>query len=50
MRGEALITTASGIEGGAVYAISAPLRDAVMENGEAMLHIALRPDSAVLPI
>jgi uncharacterized flavoprotein (TIGR03862 family) len=45
VRGEALITS-DGIEGGAVYAISAPLRDAVMTNGEATLHIALRPDSA----
>ena len=44
VRGEAVIT-ASGLEGGAVYAISAPLRDAVLKNGEATLHVALRPDA-----
>ena len=44
MRGEATVTSA-GIEGGAVYAISAPLRDAVLKEGEATLHVALRPDS-----
>jgi uncharacterized flavoprotein (TIGR03862 family) len=44
VRGEALVTS-SGIEGGAVYAISAPLRDAVLTIGEATLHMALRPDS-----
>jgi uncharacterized flavoprotein (TIGR03862 family) len=45
VRGEAVVTS-SGIEGGAVYAVSAPLRDAVLANGEAMLHLALRPDSS----
>jgi uncharacterized flavoprotein (TIGR03862 family) len=45
VRGEALVTS-SGLEGGAVYAVSAGLRDAVLRNGEAMLHVALRPDSA----
>jgi uncharacterized flavoprotein (TIGR03862 family) len=43
VRGEAMIT-AAGIEGGAVYALSAPLREAVVDQGQAMLHIALRPD------
>jgi len=43
VRGEAMIT-AAGIEGGAVYALSAPLREAVLEQGQATLHIALRPD------
>ncbi len=43
VRGEATITR-DGIEGGAVYALSAPLRDAVLANGEAVLHVALRPD------
>jgi uncharacterized flavoprotein (TIGR03862 family) len=43
VRGEAIVT-ASGIEGGAVYALSGPLRDAVERTGEATLHIALRPD------
>lgn len=43
VRGEVTITR-GGIEGGAVYALSAPLRDAVLANGEAVLHVALRPD------
>jgi hypothetical protein len=42
-RGEAMIT-AAGIEGGAVYALSALLRKAVLAQGQATLHIALRPD------
>ena len=42
-RGEALIT-AAGIEGGAVYALSAALRDAIMMDGSVLLHIDLRPD------
>jgi len=43
VRGEAIITR-SGIEGGAIYALSADLRDAVLASGQATLHIALRPD------
>jgi hypothetical protein len=43
VRGEATITS-DGIEGGAVYALSAPLRDAVLAGGEAVLRVALRPD------
>ena len=43
VRGEAMIT-AAGIEGGAVYALSASLRETVLEQGQATLHIALRPD------
>ena len=42
-RGEATITR-NGIEGGAIYALSAELREAIHKSGEAMLHIALRPD------
>lgn len=45
VRGEATITR-DGIEGGAIYALSAPLRDEVLARGEAVLHIALRPDLA----
>ena len=41
--GEAVIT-AAGIEGGAVYALSAPLRDAIARDGSATLHVDLRPD------
>ena len=44
-RGEAVITE-RGIEGGAVYALSAPLREAVAARGEATLLIDLRPDVA----
>ncbi|MDT4742443.1 TIGR03862 family flavoprotein [Bradyrhizobium sp. WYCCWR 12699] len=43
VRGEATITR-SGIEGGAIYALSAELREAVLELGQATLMIALRPD------
>jgi uncharacterized flavoprotein (TIGR03862 family) len=45
VRGEAMITR-EGIEGGAVYALSAELRDAILASGQATLHIALRPDVA----
>jgi uncharacterized flavoprotein (TIGR03862 family) len=44
-RGEATITRA-GIEGGAVYALSASLREAIASAGEAILTIDLRPDLA----
>jgi uncharacterized flavoprotein (TIGR03862 family) len=43
VRGEAMITN-SGIEGGAIYALSAELREALIASGQAALHIALRPD------
>jgi uncharacterized flavoprotein (TIGR03862 family) len=43
VRGEAVIT-GDGIEGGAVYALSAELREAVLTSGGASLHVALRPD------
>jgi uncharacterized flavoprotein (TIGR03862 family) len=43
VRGEAVITR-TGIEGGAVYALSAGLRDAILSLGQATPHIALRPD------
>jgi uncharacterized flavoprotein (TIGR03862 family) len=45
VRGEAVITR-DGIEGGAVYALSAELREAILTSGEATLHVALRPDVA----
>ena len=41
--GEAIITRA-GIEGGAIYALSAELREAINESGRATLHITLRPN------
>ena len=43
VRGEAMITR-TGIEGGAVYALSAELREAISDSGHANLYIALRPD------
>jgi uncharacterized flavoprotein (TIGR03862 family) len=45
VRGEAIITR-DGLEGGAVYALSAPLRDSIAAHGEAVVHIDLRPDVA----
>ena len=43
VRGEAIITR-RGIEGGAIYALSAELREAIIHSGQATLSIALRPD------
>jgi uncharacterized flavoprotein (TIGR03862 family) len=45
VRGEAIITR-DGLEGGGVYALSAPLRDAIAASGEAIVRIDLRPDVA----
>ena len=46
VRGEAIVTH-NGIEGGAIYALSADLREAILSAGQATLHIALRPDLAI---
>jgi uncharacterized flavoprotein (TIGR03862 family) len=43
VRGEAIITR-TGLEGGAIYVLSADLREAVASSGQATLRIALRPD------
>jgi len=43
VKGEAMITTA-GLEGGAIYALSARLRDAIDAEGSATILIDLRPD------
>jgi uncharacterized flavoprotein (TIGR03862 family) len=43
LRGEAIVTR-SGLEGGAIYALSAELREAIIASGEATLHVALRPN------
>ena len=43
VRGEAMITT-RGLEGGAIYALSRDLRDAIEAGGHADLFIDLRPD------
>jgi uncharacterized flavoprotein (TIGR03862 family) len=39
-----VVVTARGLEGGALYALAASLRDALEARGEAVLTIALRPD------
>lgn len=44
LRGEAVVTQA-GIEGGAIYALSAEMRKAIAAKGEAVLYVALRPDA-----
>ncbi|THD58732.1 TIGR03862 family flavoprotein [Phenylobacterium sp.] len=44
VRGEAMVTR-HGLEGGAIYALSAPLRDAIGAHGSAKLWIDLRPDA-----
>ncbi|MCW0233021.1 MAG: TIGR03862 family flavoprotein [Ferrovibrio sp.] len=46
LRGEAVIT-AEGIEGGAIYALSARLRETIAHDGAALLQIDLRPDLSV---
>jgi uncharacterized flavoprotein (TIGR03862 family) len=43
VRGEAIVTR-TGIEGGAIYALSVELREAIIGTGKATFHIALRPD------
>ena len=43
VRGEAIITR-NGLEGGGIYALSAPLREAIAAAGEAIVRIDLRPD------
>ncbi len=45
VRGEAVIT-AAGLEGGAVYALSSPLRESLARDGAATLLVDLRPDLA----
>jgi uncharacterized flavoprotein (TIGR03862 family) len=44
VRGEAMITR-TGIEGGAVYALSSQLRETIIADGAATLQVALRPDA-----
>jgi hypothetical protein len=43
VRGEAVVTR-EGLEGGAIYALSGPLRTAIEAKGEAAISIDLRPD------
>jgi hypothetical protein len=44
VRGEAMVTR-HGLEGGAIYALSADIRDALARDGSARLWIDLRPDA-----
>lgn len=44
--GEAMID-AEGIEGGAIYALSAPIREAIRRDGAAIIQIDLRPDLTI---
>lgn len=46
VRGEAMVTR-YGLEGGAVYALSAALREAIERDGSAALTVDLRPDLSV---
>lgn len=39
-----LVITRTGLEGGALYALSAPLRDAIDRQGQAVIGIDLKPD------
>ena len=43
VRGEAVVTR-DGLEGGAVYALSARLRETLRRDGSALLKLSLRPD------
>jgi uncharacterized flavoprotein (TIGR03862 family) len=43
VRGE-IVVTQTGIEGGPVYALSAPLREEIQTHGSAVLFVALKPD------
>jgi len=45
-RGE-FIVTSGGVEGGLIYALSAPLRDAIERTGEAVIEVDLAPDRSV---
>jgi len=49
VRGEAMIT-AHGLEGGAVYALSAALREAILRDGRAVVSVDLLPDLAAADI
>ncbi|MBB6253860.1 NAD(P)/FAD-dependent oxidoreductase [Nitrospirillum iridis] len=42
-RGEAVVTR-TGLEGGALYALGAAVREAIARDGQAVLHIDLKPD------
>lgn len=39
--------TATGVEGGLIYALSAPLREAIARDGHAVLHVDLTPERSL---
>lgn len=41
-----MVVTQRGLEGGAIYALSAPLRDALLDGRPTEVSVALRPDSS----
>ncbi|MDO8931904.1 MAG: TIGR03862 family flavoprotein [Rhodocyclaceae bacterium] len=41
------VVTATGVEGGLIYALSAPLRDAIAANGQAVLTLDLAPGKSL---
>lgn len=42
-----MVVTRSGLEGGPVYSLATSLRRAISEDGEATLHVDLKPDTAL---
>lgn len=38
------VVTATGVEGSLIYALSAPLREQIIANGSALIHLDLQPD------
>ncbi len=46
VRGEAIVTS-YGLEGGAIYALSSPLREAIAADGPVRIAVDLRPDLAI---
>ncbi len=49
VRGEATISE-TGLEGGVVYALSAPIRDAIAAHGPLRAHLDLRPDLDIVAL
>jgi uncharacterized flavoprotein (TIGR03862 family) len=45
-----VVVTADGLEGGPLYALSSPLRDAIEEHGSVALRVDLRPDQSVAEV
>lgn len=43
-----MIVTSRGVEGNAVYALSASLRESIRNDGEAFLYVDLRPEMSIL--